>query len=51
MEKLLKKAKRELAQAGALNIVVGSVLLSVAIPLSILSIVSGAKLLSLRNKL
>ena len=51
MEKILKKAKRTLAQAGGFDIAVGSVLLAVAIPLGILSIINGARLIKLRKQL
>lgn len=51
MEKIIKKAKRLLAQSGGLNIAIGAILLAVAIPLGVLSIISGSKLLSLRKQL
>ncbi len=51
MEKILKKAKRTLAQAGGFDIALGSVLLAVAIPLGILSIINGARLIKLRKQL
>ena len=51
MEKILKKSKRTLAQAGGFDIAVGSVLLAVAIPLGILSIINGARLIKLRKQL
>lgn len=51
MEKVLKKAKKQLAQSGGLSIAIGATLLSVAIPLGILSIISGSKLISIRKQL
>lgn len=51
MEKIFKKVKKQLAQSGGLNIALGSALLAVTIPLAILSIISGAKLLRLRKEL
>ena len=51
MEKILKKAKRTLAASGGINIALGATLLAVAIPLGIISIISGGKLLSLRKEL
>jgi len=51
VEKILKKVKKQLAQSGGLNIALGSVLLAVTIPLAILSIISGAKLLKLHKEL
>jgi hypothetical protein len=51
MEKLLKKAKKQLAMSGGLNIALGAVLLSILIPLAVLSIISGSKLLGIRKQL
>ena len=51
MEKILKKVKKQLAQSGGINIALGTALLAVTIPLAILSIISGAKLLSLRKQI
>lgn len=51
MEKILKRAKRQMAQSGGLNIAIGATLLAVAIPLGVLSIISGSKLISIRKQL
>ncbi len=51
MEKILKRAKKQMAQSGGLSIAIGATLLSVAIPLGILSIISGARLIHIRKQL
>lgn len=51
MEKVLKKAKKQLAHSGGLNIAIGATLLAVAIPLGVLSIISGSKLINIRKQL
>jgi len=51
MEKILKKAKKQMAQSGGLSIAIGATLLAVAIPLGVLSIISGSKLIGIRKQL
>lgn len=51
MEKIIKKAKKMLAQSGGFSIAMGSILLAVAIPIGIISIVNGSRLLNLRKQL
>ena len=51
MEALIRKTKNSLATSGGFSIAVGATLIAVAIPLGVLSIINGAKLIHLRKQL